>query len=75
MAAPLLGSISEFDSEKEEWQQYAKRLDHFFTANEITDANKKKAVFLSVLGPSTYKLLTNLIAPAEPDTIRPTNSW
>ena len=68
MATPLLGSISEFDPGKEEWQQYANRLDHFFTANEITDANKKKAVFLSVLGPSTYKLLTNLIAPAEPDT-------
>ena len=68
MATPLLGSISEFDPEKEEWQQYAKRLDHFFAANEIDDAGKKRSVFLSVVGPSTYKLLTNLIAPAEPAT-------
>ena len=68
MATPLLDSISEFDTGKEEWQQYAKRLDYSFAANEITDANKKRAVFLSVLGPSTYKLLTNLIAPAEPTT-------
>ena len=46
MAAVLLGRIEEFDGTKEtDWQQYVERLLHFFTANGITEADKKKAVF------------------------------
>ena len=50
---------------KEEWSQYAERLDHFLSANAIAD-EKKKDVFLSVIGPQTYKLLKSLVAPAKP---------
>ena len=35
-------------------------------ANGITDAERKKSVFLSVIGPKTYKLLASLVAPAKP---------
>ena len=39
---------------------------YFFQANDIDDAGKKRAVLLSVVGPVTYKLLKNLLAPAKP---------
>ena len=41
-------------------------LTHFFLANRIDEAEKKRAVFLSVIGPAAYKLLRNLLAPAKP---------
>ena len=37
----------------------------FFVANDIVDAEKKRVVFLSVVGPATYKLLGDLLAPAK----------
>ena len=61
-----LGKVDEFDASKEEWPQYEERLTHFFQANDIDDAGKKRAVLLSVVGPVTYKLLRNLLAPAKP---------
>ena len=61
-----LGKAEEFDSVKEEWSQYTERLDHFFEANSITMSDKKRAVFLSVVGPATYKILRNLISPVKP---------
>ena len=39
---------------------------HFFLANGIENADKKRAVFLSVVGPATYKTLRNLVSPAKP---------
>ena len=63
--AAFIGSIGEYCAGKEEWSQYAERLDHFLAANSIEDA-KKKDVFLAVIGPPTYKLLKSLVAPAKP---------
>ena len=39
---------------------------HFFQANDIDNAGKKRTVLLSVVGPVTYKLLRNLLASAKP---------
>ena len=61
-----LGKVDEFDTSKEEWPQYEEWLTHFFQANDIDDAEKKRAVLLSVVGPATYKLLRSLLAPAKP---------
>ena len=30
-----LGRVEEFDSNKDDWQQYVERLEHFFVANGI----------------------------------------
>ena len=49
----------------EEWSQYAEHLDHFLSANGIAD-EKKKDVFLAVIGPQIYKLLKSLVVPAKP---------
>jgi len=37
-----------------------------FTANGIAEKPKKQAIFLSVIGVSTYKLLLSLVAPEKP---------
>ena len=42
------------------------RMEHFFIANGIDSAEQKRAVFLSVIGPSTYKTLRNLVSPEKP---------
>ena len=64
--AAVVGRIEEYD-DKEEWQQYVERLSFFFVANGIETAEKKRAVFLSVVGAPTYKLLRSLVSPAKPD--------
>ena len=61
-----LGRVEEFDGNKDDWQQYVERLEHFFVANGIEGAEKKRAVFLSVIGVSTYKTLRNLLSPDKP---------
>ena len=61
-----IGRIEEFRDDKEDWIQYYERLDHFFAANGITEADKKRSVFLTVIGPRAYKQLRNLISPAKP---------
>ena len=64
--ATVFGKVDEFDGTKEEWTQYVELLEHFFVANDIVDAGKKRAVLLSVVGASTYALLRNLVSPAKP---------
>lgn len=59
------GRVEPFDSEIETWSQYAERLEHYFLANDVQDAAKKRAIFLTVLGPTTYSLLRSLLAPAK----------
>ena len=61
-----IGRIKEFREDKEDWDQYMERLDHFFSANGITVADKKRSVFLTVIGAKTYKRLRSLIAPTKP---------
>ena len=61
-----LGRVDEFDGDKDDWQQYVERLEHFFVANGIVGAEKKRSVFLSVIGSSTYKTLRNLLSPSKP---------
>ena len=61
-----IGRVGEFDQKLESWEQYAERLGHFLDANSIQDATKKRSVFLSVIGLTTYKLLASLIAPDKP---------
>ena len=61
-----IGRIEEFREDKEEWSQYAERLGHFFAANGITSNDKKRSVFLTVIGAKAYKQLRSLIAPVKP---------
>ena len=64
MATIPVGNIGEFDPDKEEWSQYATRLRYFFVANNIKEEAAQKAVFLTVVGPATFKTLTSLVSPS-----------
>ena len=60
------GSIGEFDSTRDDWKTYSRRLDYYFAANDVQDADKKKAIFLSASGSAILKLIGNLVAPQDP---------
>ena len=66
MMAMQIGTIGQFHERRKEWTQYAERLGHFIVANGITDPDRKRAVFLSVIGPKFYKLLSSLVALSKP---------
>lgn len=61
--ATRYGIATHFDSALEDWTTYLERLQMYFAANDIDDATKKKAILLSVCGPSSYRLLRNLAQP------------
>ncbi len=64
--AGLLGKVDAFDPELEDWPQYVEWLEHFFEANGIVgdvNAAKRRATFLSVIGPAPYKLIRSLLSP------------
>ena len=60
------GQIGNFDPQVEEWTEYVERLDLFMEANSVWAKAKNRAVFLTFIGPSVYKLLRNLLAPDKP---------
>ena len=60
------GQVGAFIEGQEEWKQYVERLEQYLIANGVEDAGKKRAVFLSTIGPQAYKLLSGLVAPAAP---------
>ena len=66
MATPQFGQVQDFDRAKEEWTQYWDRFQCYCEANGITDTAKQRAILLSSVGCSTYKLLSSLTAPAKP---------
>ena len=64
--AGVLGSVESFNGCKDDWPQYVERLEHFFVANGVDTAEKKRATFLTLIGGATYKTLRNLISPDKP---------
>ena len=46
MATSNFGTLCAYDSNKEDWQSYVERLELFFTANDVNDAEKKRAFFM-----------------------------
>ena len=67
--AARYGSLSEYVPSQETWAEYVERLELYFTANEITEATKKRAILLNACGPATYKLFHNLAAPEKPSEL------
>ncbi|GBO18360.1 hypothetical protein AVEN_274630-1 [Araneus ventricosus] len=64
-----IGSIGEFDvSNLISWDNYAEQLKFFLEANEITNAEKKRAVLLAVCRIKTLGVLRSLLAPESPST-------
>ena len=57
------GTLGEYNADQEEWSVYTERLEHYFTANDVKDASKRRAILLSVCGARTYSLIRSLVAP------------
>ena len=60
------GTIGEFDGDCESWKSYMEHLVQYFAANDVESADKNRAILLSVCGPTTYKLIRNILAPVKP---------
>ena len=65
MAIPH-GTLGSFNSASEDWDSYTERLRQYFLANDVKDADKKRAILLSTCGPSTYRTIKNVLAPRAP---------
>ena len=76
----------EFNAERENYQSYVERMEMFFTANNIVETageeneaenqlvrGRKRAIFLTEIGPEVYSTLSNLLAPAKPKDTSLTN--
>ena len=59
------GKLDEYN-ETEDWRHYIEGVNHFFEANEITDPDKRRSIFLVCMGAKTYKLVRSLVAPEDP---------
>ena len=57
------GTLSAFNPREEDWSEYAKRLNFYFTANGITTDAKKRAILLSSVGPNTFRIMRSLVLP------------
>lgn len=66
MAVSMVGTLTAFDSQTQTWEEYCEVLEHFFDANMITDAGRKRAILLSSVGSKTYSLMRNLLSPDKP---------
>ena len=62
---PAFGKLDECN-ETEDWRHYIERVNHFFEANEITDPDKRRSIFLVCVGAKTYKLVRSLVATEDP---------
>ena len=45
MATDNFGKLSDYDNNIDDWKSYVERLELFFTANDVADAQRKKAFF------------------------------
>eukprot|EP00731_Ephydatia_muelleri_P012303 Em0006g1197a len=60
------GNIGPYDRNGEEWPVYCERVELYLDANNITNEEQRRAVFLSTCGASTYQLIRSLVAPSKP---------
>ena len=63
------GHLGEFDNSKEDWKSYIERMQQYYTANDIADPNKQRALLLSSCGASTYRQIKNVLAPKLPTEV------
>lgn len=60
-----IGNIEQFDESVSEWITYEQRISSYFAVNAIPKELQVHA-FITLIGPKTYRLLRDLVAPAEP---------
>ena len=60
------GTVGEYDNTREDWLSYTERLQQYFAANDVRNAEKQRAIFLNTVGASTYQLIKSQLAPSKP---------
>ncbi|MEW8341158.1 MAG: reverse transcriptase family protein [Candidatus Thiodiazotropha taylori] len=60
-----IGKIGEFREERETFVCYLERFEQFLAANNVAD-ERRVPIFLSVVGPTAYGILKNLLQPTLP---------
>ena len=60
------GRIGEYNARSEKWENYLDRLEEYFIANDIQNDQRKRAILNSTVGPETFKLICDLLAPTKP---------
>jgi hypothetical protein len=69
-AVGLHGAVVPFNPDQDDWSEYVER---YFAANDIVSADKQRAILLSAVGPSTYRLIRMLV-PTRSQTL-PSVFW
>ena len=59
------GCLGEFDLTKGDWKSYIERAKQYFTANDITDGGKQRAI-LSSRGDASYCTIEDVLSPMAP---------
>ncbi len=72
-AEHTLGSVEECDSDKTEWTEYKERLYLYLKAKGLAGngdgiEEQKAAIFLTIIGSTTYRHLRSLTSPELPAT-------
>ena len=62
-----LGTVKEFHPDLKECSSYIDHLEQLFIVHEIA-GEKQRAIFLSSVGPKTYSVLKDLLAPEKTST-------
>ena len=60
------GHPGPFDSAHEDWDSYVERLQLYCIANDIEDAEKRRAILLRTCGASMYRTIKNVLSPRAP---------
>ena len=66
--AAFHGPFPEYDGNADDWEVYTYRLKQYFTANDIREDKKQRAILLSACGSETLKLIQSLISMDELET-------
>ena len=59
-------TLGEFDLSKGDWKSYVERAKLYFAANDVTDNDKQRAIFLSACGDTTYRRIKDVLTPEAP---------
>ena len=62
-------AVGPFSGDSEDWSAYVEKLDQYFIANDVTSGQKKRAIFPSICGTQTYKLIRSLVSPRKPSNL------
>ncbi|CAB4008897.1 Hypothetical predicted protein [Paramuricea clavata] len=59
------GKVGPFDEAEERWTQCTERLEQYFLANEVANAKKQRAIFLSVCGSQNIRTTNSRFTTAK----------